>query len=236
MTALAAGNLLASVTLASPVEDLIAGGFGSLTSQPVEMQNVQGIMGPGLRVHGGLIFTRDWKTAEGRTTSGLRMGWYTRWLSRPGMGLMRNVTGKNPPLNGSRSIWEKTRWLLPRQQILGTAVAADTATTSTTRSTSNINSLEALPYIFVPMTSFCSLIDAGVYGECFLVIQIAGQEITDEGRCGMEIKRYAQWSALLSGHKDNEQPIASQPAVPFSLTLLPYSRWLVVGALTEWLI
>jgi hypothetical protein len=52
----------------------------------------------------------------------------------------------------------------------------------------------------------------------------------------MEIKRYAQWSALLSGHKDNEQPIASQSAVPFTLTLLPYSRWLMVGALTEWLI
>jgi Ethylbenzene dehydrogenase len=37
-----AGNLLAAASLKSPVEDLIAGGFGTLTSQPPEEQNVQG--------------------------------------------------------------------------------------------------------------------------------------------------------------------------------------------------
>ena len=40
--ALAAGNLFASPSYASPVEDLIAGGFGTITSQPQEGQNVQG--------------------------------------------------------------------------------------------------------------------------------------------------------------------------------------------------
>jgi hypothetical protein len=37
-----AGNLLAAASLKSPVEDLVAGGFGSLTSQPLAEQNVQG--------------------------------------------------------------------------------------------------------------------------------------------------------------------------------------------------
>jgi hypothetical protein len=40
--ALQAGNEFAALTRISPVEDLIAGGFGTLTSQPVEEQNVQG--------------------------------------------------------------------------------------------------------------------------------------------------------------------------------------------------
>lgn len=42
LTAQAAGNLMAADAHISPVENLIAGGFGSLTSQPVERQNVQG--------------------------------------------------------------------------------------------------------------------------------------------------------------------------------------------------
>ena len=42
LTAQAAGNLMAADVHASPVENLVAGGFGSLTSQPLERQNVQG--------------------------------------------------------------------------------------------------------------------------------------------------------------------------------------------------
>jgi hypothetical protein len=42
LPALASGNLLASATHASPVEDSIAGGFGGLTSQPATGQNVDG--------------------------------------------------------------------------------------------------------------------------------------------------------------------------------------------------
>jgi hypothetical protein len=52
----------------------------------------------------------------------------------------------------------------------------------------------------------------------------------------MEIKGDAQWSTALSGHEGNEQPVVFRKAVPFTLTLLPYSRWLAVAALLEWLI
>jgi len=42
LPALASGNLFASAEHVSPVEDVIAGGFGSLTAQPAQGQNVQG--------------------------------------------------------------------------------------------------------------------------------------------------------------------------------------------------
>ena len=42
LPARAAGNLFASAVRTSPVEDLTAGGFGTLTSQPADQQNVQG--------------------------------------------------------------------------------------------------------------------------------------------------------------------------------------------------
>ncbi len=42
LPAMATGNLFASAELHTPVEDLIAGGFGSLTAQSLEEQNVQG--------------------------------------------------------------------------------------------------------------------------------------------------------------------------------------------------
>jgi hypothetical protein len=42
LPALVSGNLFASAARASPVEDLIAGTFGSLTAQPIEGQNVHG--------------------------------------------------------------------------------------------------------------------------------------------------------------------------------------------------
>jgi hypothetical protein len=63
LPALASGNLFASATRVSPVEDVIAGGFGSLTAQPADGQNVQG--------HGAwadgkwrVIFTRDLTSQE----------------------------------------------------------------------------------------------------------------------------------------------------------------------------
>lgn len=40
--AYAVGNLFAAAVRQSPVEDLVAGGFGGLTAQPLEAQNVQG--------------------------------------------------------------------------------------------------------------------------------------------------------------------------------------------------
>ena len=63
LPAFASGNLLARASYASPVEDLIAGGFGSLTSQSEDGQNVQGFgvwNGGGWRV----IFSRDLSSPE----------------------------------------------------------------------------------------------------------------------------------------------------------------------------
>jgi cytochrome b558/566 subunit A len=63
VTALAAGNLFASPVHLSPVEDLIAGGFGSLTAQAAEAQNVQGF-GSWADGKWQVIFTRDLQSPE----------------------------------------------------------------------------------------------------------------------------------------------------------------------------
>ncbi|MBI3360276.1 MAG: hypothetical protein HY023_04115 [Chloroflexi bacterium] len=63
LPALASGNLFAAATHDSPVEDLIAGGFGSLTSQPADGQNVKGY---GVWANGKwrVIFSRDMTSTE----------------------------------------------------------------------------------------------------------------------------------------------------------------------------
>lgn len=63
LTALAAGNLFATATRMSSVEDLIAGGFGTLTSQPADQQNVQGF---GVWEDGKwrVVFTREITSLE----------------------------------------------------------------------------------------------------------------------------------------------------------------------------
>lgn len=63
LPALASGNLFASVTRFSPVEDVIAGGFGSLTAQPAAGQNVQGY-GAWADGQWRVIFARDLTSAE----------------------------------------------------------------------------------------------------------------------------------------------------------------------------
>ena len=63
LPALQAGNQLAAVTHSSPVEDLIAGGFGTLTSQPVEEQNVQGF-GEWSDGRWQVIFSRNLESSE----------------------------------------------------------------------------------------------------------------------------------------------------------------------------
>jgi hypothetical protein len=68
LPALASGNLFASAALASPVEDLIAGGFGSLTAQPADGQNVKGY---GVWANGKwrVIFSRDLASTEAADVS-----------------------------------------------------------------------------------------------------------------------------------------------------------------------
>lgn len=61
--AMAAGNLFARPMYASPVEDMLAGGFGTITSQPPEAQNVHGY---GVWADGiwRVIFSRDLAAEE----------------------------------------------------------------------------------------------------------------------------------------------------------------------------
>jgi hypothetical protein len=63
LPALAAGNLFAAARHLSPVEDVIAGGFGSLTAQPAEAQNVQGY-GVWVDSRWRVIFSRDLTSRE----------------------------------------------------------------------------------------------------------------------------------------------------------------------------
>jgi hypothetical protein len=62
-TAESAGNLLAATSLRSPVEDANAAGFGTMTSQPAEAQNVQGC---GIWRDGfwSVLFYRDLKSQD----------------------------------------------------------------------------------------------------------------------------------------------------------------------------
>jgi hypothetical protein len=81
--ALASENLFASPRL-SPVEDIVAGGFGTLTSEPAASQNVQG---KGVWKDGKwrVIFSRDLETGE---TGDAR---FTRL--RPGMAITASAMG-----------------------------------------------------------------------------------------------------------------------------------------------
>jgi hypothetical protein len=68
LPAMQAGNLFASPARPSPVEDLIAGGFGTLTSQAVEGQNVQGF-GEWKDGRWRVIFSRDLPAATAEDVS-----------------------------------------------------------------------------------------------------------------------------------------------------------------------
>lgn len=63
LPALASNNLFASATHASPVEDIVAGGFSSLTTQPSTEQNVQGY-GAWADGKWRVIFSRNLASAE----------------------------------------------------------------------------------------------------------------------------------------------------------------------------
>jgi hypothetical protein len=62
--ALQAGNLIANLARFSPVEALVAGGFGSLTSLPGDLQNVQGY-GEWVNGNWRVIFSRDLVSSDG---------------------------------------------------------------------------------------------------------------------------------------------------------------------------
>lgn len=81
--AMAVGNLFANTSLNSPVEDLIAGGFGSLTAQLPEEQNVQGY---------GVWENERWKVI------------FTRMLQSPDEADVNFVPGKEYAI--SFAVWD----------------------------------------------------------------------------------------------------------------------------------
>ncbi|MCC6601942.1 MAG: hypothetical protein IT327_01965 [Anaerolineae bacterium] len=141
--AMAADNLFASASYASPVEDLIAGSFGSLTSQPAEMQNV---LGHGEFTDGKwrVIFARDLQSpaaedAQFENNQVYQLA-FAAW------------DGANEERNGQKST---SQWISLQ---LGEPSAASGATgaaaadgTDGSGGQSSANTLEGLPYIFVPM-------------------------------------------------------------------------------------
>ncbi len=146
--AMAADNLFASPTYASPVEDLIAGSFGSLTSQPAEMQNVQG--------HGAyadgkwrVVFVRDLASPQGEdaqfATGQVYSLAFAAW------------DGANEERNGQKST---SQWVsLQLGDVSATTSAGGTGAAPASRgSSSSANALEGLPYIFVPMFGLFGLV------------------------------------------------------------------------------
>ena len=140
--AIAADNLYASPSYASPVEDLIAGSFGSLTSQPAEMQNVQG-RGEYADGQWRVIFTRDLTSLEAEdaqfATGQVYSLAFAAW------------DGANEERNGQKST---SQWISLQ---LGDVAAASSSTGAAAPGgdgadgRSSANALEGMPYIFVPM-------------------------------------------------------------------------------------
>lgn len=157
LPAMAADNLFASVSYASPVEDLIAGSFGTLTAQPADMQNVQG--------HGEyadgkwrVTFVRDLTAVTGDDAQFENGQVYSLAFAA--------WDGANEERNGQKST---SQWVSLH---LGAAApessASDVSSSGTSSGTagtspagdkaSSVNSLEGLPYIVVPMFMLIGLV------------------------------------------------------------------------------
>ncbi len=143
--AMAADNLFASASYASPVEDLIAGSFGSLTSQPADMQNVQG--------HGEyadgkwrVTFVRDLTAVTGDDVQFDQGQVYSVAFAA--------WDGANEERNGQKST---SQWVSLQlggtgiESVPGSSGSAAPGPTGSGDTGSSANTLEGLPYIFVPM-------------------------------------------------------------------------------------
>ncbi|MCA9996063.1 MAG: hypothetical protein KDE56_09975 [Anaerolineales bacterium] len=141
--AMAADNLFASAAYASPVEDLIAGSFGSLTSQSAEMQNV---LGHGEFAEGKwrVIFARDLQSPAVEDVQFENNQVYQIAFAA--------WDGANEERNGQKST---SQWISLQ---FGEPVAASNASSAAAPGSSgssggqsSANALEGLPYIVVPM-------------------------------------------------------------------------------------
>ncbi len=152
--ALAAGNLMASVAYTSPVEDLIAGSFGSLTSQPIAGQNVQG--------HGEyadgkwrVIFVRDLvspQAEDARFASGEVVSLaFAAW------------DGANEERNGQKSTsqWVSLQLGGPVAGEAGPGAGGQAAAPGPLESAgprTQADSFEGMPFVFVPMLAVLGLL------------------------------------------------------------------------------
>jgi hypothetical protein len=147
--AMAAGNLYASPSYASPVEDLIAGSFGSLTSQTADMQNVQG--------HGEyadgkwrVIFVRDLTSPQGEDAQFSDGQVYSLAFAA--------WDGANEERNGQKSTSQWVSLQLGNVATESATGSSGAAAPASGGSSSSANALEGLPYIFVPMFGLFGLV------------------------------------------------------------------------------
>ena len=144
--AMAAGNLFAGASYTSPVEDLIAGSFGSLTSQPAEGQNVYGY---GEYVDGKwhVTFVRDRMAAEvddaqfesGQVYSLAFAAW----------------DGANEERNGQKST---SQWVSLQLGEVAGGPSSRSGTSSAGSGGLSANSAEGLFFVFVPMFALFGLV------------------------------------------------------------------------------
>lgn len=141
--AMAADNLFASATYDSPVEDLIAGSFGSLTSQPADMQNVQG--------HGEFADGK-WRVILSRNLQSPTADDAQFENNQVYQVAFAAWDGANQERNGQKST---SQWVSLQ---LGETVTVSSSPSAvapggggTGSEQSSANSLEGMPYIFVPM-------------------------------------------------------------------------------------
>lgn len=157
--AMAAGNMLASPTYNSPVEDLLAGGFGSLTTQNLEGQNVAGF---GVWADGQwqVVFSRQLASAEGEDVNFQDGQLYSIAFAA--------WDGENEERNGQKSTSQWLTFQLGETASTtgssGSATSTDSSSSSTSDTTTSdsaeaIDNSEAIPFLLAP---FAILIILGV--------------------------------------------------------------------------
>jgi hypothetical protein len=139
LTAAAAGNYLALPVHGSSVEDLVAGGFGSLTTQPLEGQNVQGY-GEWSDGVWRVIFSRDLSSTEAEDVTLAPETLYSIAFAA--------WDGANQERNGSKST---SQWI--SFQLAGAAGAGAATTTETAAADAPLTATVAA----IPPTGFNAL-------------------------------------------------------------------------------
>ncbi|MBI3244686.1 MAG: hypothetical protein HYZ49_20600 [Chloroflexi bacterium] len=156
LPALPSGNLFAAAHQ-SPVEDLIAGGFGSLTAQPADGQNVQGV-GAWAEGKWRVIFSRDLtskETDDVAFTSGKVYSMaFAAW------------DGANNERNGQKST---SQWV--SLQVEGAAPAQ----ASPAKPTATPANIEGFWWAVIPMIMMAGLI-LGLVAVVFLFSKLPGKK------------------------------------------------------------